>query len=104
MKCKYCAAEDGSYGKHDRHNEWHLEHDIHHLNSDMGFDLFNGGFPDCIIIKLRVRDKVLLCQHCDKLHYPNEVRNERLFKSRKSHEATTGQMQMFPGLIGESEQ
>lgn len=43
-KCEFCGVENYSVGARDLNGKFHLEDDIHHLNSNCGFQLFGGNF------------------------------------------------------------
>ena len=74
-KCVQCGIANHSVGARDRHGVWHDKDDIHGMNSDVGYDLFDGEFPKMIRIVLTChhpnRDKAnpdarleVLCQKC----------------------------------------
>ena len=67
-QCEDCGVKDRAVGARDRFGQWHDDLDIHHMNSDVGFHLFDGEFPRIIRI-------VLTCHHtcrdkgCDDLSH-----------------------------------
>ena len=58
QQCQQCGVTNGAVGARDRFGAWHDEDDIHGMNSDVGYDLFDGEFPKMTRI-------VLTCHHPD---------------------------------------
>lgn len=106
--CEWCGVQNGAIGARDKHGEWRNDHDIHCLNSDIGYALY-GEFPNMIKIVLTVAhldhdttnnsDSNLqaLCQLCHN-RYDAPIRAKHAAKTRKKKklEATlaTGQTMM----------
>lgn len=118
--CEWCGVKNGAVGKRDRHGVWHDEHDIHMLNSDVGYDLF-GEFPDMIKITLTVahlgtplpdgtpvskhdkmdcRDENLaaLCNRCH-LNYDRDEHMVNAAKTRRRKRREIGQLELMPEAL-----
>lgn len=63
--CAGCGAVHGQLGAKDRNGEWHEDHDIHCMNSDIGHHLFRGEFPDTKVAAVcTTKDGTLMCRSC----------------------------------------
>lgn len=101
-RCEWCGVPNGAIGARDKHGVWHNENDIHHMNSDCGYELF-GKFPKMIKIVLTVahigpdkhnkmdcRDEVLaaLCQRCHfSYDLEDHIAHAKETRQRKKEEA-----------------
>jgi hypothetical protein len=54
-------------------------------------------------VVLNLRHGALYCSHCEVVLFGDEIRNEKIIAGRRQHEQRTGQMLMFPQLIGDGE-
>lgn len=91
-QCQRCGAVHWAVGAWDRAGAWHLEDDIHSLNSTDGFDLF-GEFPR--MVHAVVAQKSALCQRCQN-PLPASVRARQAARSRvKNWQAARGQVALL---------
>jgi 5-methylcytosine-specific restriction endonuclease McrA len=96
-KCEWCGVANHAVGARDKHDRWHDDDDIHSLNSDVGYSLFNGEFPEIIRIVLTIahienpdpmdcREENLkaLCQRCHLRHdnSPEGRRRKRIYQGQ----------------------
>lgn len=104
-RCQQCGVANGAVGARDRHGEWHDEDDIHAMNSDVGYGLFDGEFPEMIRIVLTCHhpdgDKanpdarlIVMCQRC----HLNADRAHHLAKAAQTRRRKLLERQMSLGL------
>lgn len=112
-RCQQCGAIRNGYGAIDRYGKWHEEDSIHHMNSDVGYDLFGtynwvSHHTVLYVSQPTPENYTVLCSTCHSKEYPGlysaraqKAVNTKRYKKRKKYETATGQMQMFDDVLGE---
>jgi len=77
--CTQCHTKSGQVGAWDLNGEFHGDHAIHSLKSDVGFELF-GEFPDIVTVYINAN---ALCQHCASVKAENDRREAELEADRQ---------------------